>query len=207
MATNNSINAPLPISSTNGATGVSNPTANTLPVANGSSAFTFQGPMTNGQLQIGNTGNAPTLGTITAGTGIAVTNGAGTIAIATTGASSGTTWNPVGSNITMSPYNGYINVSSNNYNLQLPTTPVVGWYLEIYNYEDYLSITQSAGDRIIGSTSFVDIPSPFYQTTSGSTGSLLLYPATYIRLFCFSSGGGSQLWTLTNHYGQPLEWI
>jgi hypothetical protein len=40
---------------------------------------------TNGQLLIGSTGNAPVAATITAGAGISVTNGAGSITIAVTG--------------------------------------------------------------------------------------------------------------------------
>jgi hypothetical protein len=54
----------------------------TLPVANGG---TNQTTYTNGQLLIGNTtGNTLTKATITAGTGISVTNGAGAITIAST---------------------------------------------------------------------------------------------------------------------------
>lgn len=67
-----------------GGTGVVNPTAHTLPVAEGASNFTFLGPLTNGQLLIGNTGNDPTPNTLTAGSGITITNGAGTITIAST---------------------------------------------------------------------------------------------------------------------------
>lgn len=45
---------------------------------------------TNGQLLIGSTGAVPVLATLTAGTGITVTNTAGTITIAATGGASGT---------------------------------------------------------------------------------------------------------------------
>lgn len=44
------------------------------------------GAMTNGQLIIGNTGNLPTVAALTAGTGISITPGAGSISIAATGA-------------------------------------------------------------------------------------------------------------------------
>jgi hypothetical protein len=55
----------------------------TLPVANGGSGQTSY---TNGQLLVGNTtGNTLAKATITAGTGISVSNGAGSITIATTG--------------------------------------------------------------------------------------------------------------------------
>jgi hypothetical protein len=40
---------------------------------------------TNGQIPIGSTGAAPVLGTISAGTGISITNGAGSITVAVTG--------------------------------------------------------------------------------------------------------------------------
>ena len=61
----------------------------TLPVANGG---TGQTTYTNGQLLIGNTtGNTLTKATLTAGTGIAITNGTGSITIAATGGLTGTT--------------------------------------------------------------------------------------------------------------------
>ena len=43
------------------------------------------GPLTNGQLVIGSTGNAPQAQTLTAGSGISITNGAGNVTIAATG--------------------------------------------------------------------------------------------------------------------------
>jgi len=57
--------------------------AGTLAVANGG---TGQTSFTNGQLLIGNTtGNTLTKATLTAGTGISITNGSGSITIAATG--------------------------------------------------------------------------------------------------------------------------
>jgi hypothetical protein len=68
-----------------GALGVnSGLTAHSLVVAEGNSAFVALGAATNGQLPIGSTGADPVLATITAGTGISVTNGAGSITIAST---------------------------------------------------------------------------------------------------------------------------
>lgn len=66
-----------------GATGVANPTIHTLPVAQGTAAFNFLGPLTNGQLLIGSTGVDPVVASITAGSGMSVTAGAGSITIAT----------------------------------------------------------------------------------------------------------------------------
>jgi hypothetical protein len=63
-------------------------TINTLPVNRGG---TGQTTYTNGQLLIGNTtGNTLTKATLTAGSGISITNGAGAITIAATGGGSGT---------------------------------------------------------------------------------------------------------------------
>lgn len=64
------------VSLTSGVTG-------TLPIANGG---TGQTTYTNGQLLIGNTtGNTLNKATLTAGTGISITNGAGSITIAASG--------------------------------------------------------------------------------------------------------------------------
>lgn len=67
---------------------------NTLPVVRGG---TGQTSYTNGQLLIGNTtGNTLTKATLTAGTGIGITNGAGSITIAYTGATDVQTFNSNG---------------------------------------------------------------------------------------------------------------
>lgn len=69
----------------NGGTGRTTLTNHGLLVGAGTSAITQLGDATNGQLPIGSTGADPVLATITAGTGISVTNGAGSITIAATG--------------------------------------------------------------------------------------------------------------------------
>lgn len=67
----------------------------TLPVGNGG---TGQTSYTNGQLLIGNTtGNTLTKSTLTAGSGITITNGAGSITIASTGGGSGDVTGPASS--------------------------------------------------------------------------------------------------------------
>jgi hypothetical protein len=82
-----SVTASSPLASSGGATPNISFTG-TLPVANGG---TGQTSYTNGQLLIGNTtGNTLTKATLTAGSGISVTNGTGSITIAATGASAAT---------------------------------------------------------------------------------------------------------------------
>lgn len=62
-------------------------TANAIVTANASKQLTSVA-LTNGQLLIGSTGNAPVAATLTAGTGISVTNAAGSITVANTGVTS-----------------------------------------------------------------------------------------------------------------------
>ena len=63
-----------------GGTGVSSPTQNSLPIANGSNPFQFVS-LTNGQILIGSTGSAPNPGTIVGINGVNISNGAGSITI------------------------------------------------------------------------------------------------------------------------------
>lgn len=77
---------------TQGGTGLSSPTAHSLLVAEGASAFTALGVATNGQLPIGSTGADPVLGNLTSSnSSITVTNGAGTISL-TAGAALATSY-------------------------------------------------------------------------------------------------------------------
>ncbi len=60
----------------------SNSSLNDNRIMESSGGAIVEGPaLTNGQLLIGNTGNAPSAGTLTPGTGIAITNGAGSITV------------------------------------------------------------------------------------------------------------------------------
>src|SRR5262249_1981841 len=97
----------LPLSAASGGTGVVSPTAHSLPVGEGSSAMTFLGPLTNGQLLIGSTGADPVPANLNAGSGISISIGPGSIIISGTG--SGTGWTEVtGTTQLMSADNGYV---------------------------------------------------------------------------------------------------
>lgn len=84
MATNNAINTDKPIEVAKGGTGAASLTANSLLLGNGTGAISSLGAATDGQIPIGSTGNAPVLATLTAGSGISITNGAGSITIGAT---------------------------------------------------------------------------------------------------------------------------
>lgn len=86
--------------------------------------------LTNGQLAIGNTGADPTASTLTAGTGITITNGAGAITIAST--SGGVAWNDVtGTSATMAINNGYLADNAGLVTLTLPSTAVQFSIIEV----------------------------------------------------------------------------
>ena len=94
----------------------------TLPVANGG---TGQTSYTNGQLLIGNTtGNTLTKATLTAGSGITITNGTGSITIAAAGLP---TMNVVsGTSQTATANNQYVLTNAAATTLTLPATPSAG---------------------------------------------------------------------------------
>lgn len=154
----------VPISSTNGGTGVSNPTIHTLPVAQGASAFNFLGPLTNGQLLIGSTGADPVAAALTAGSNVSITNGAGTITIAATGLA-GFSWNEVtGTSQLMVANNGYIANNAALVTLTLPATAAVGSEIDI--------IGKGAGGWLIAQNAGQSIVLGSSTTTVGVGGSL-----------------------------------
>lgn len=93
-----------PVSVANGDTGASTLTAHGILVGEGTGAVTPLAAMTNGQIPIGSTGADPVPAAITAGTNIAVTNGAGSITIGVTGSIAGTL--SAGSTNTLSSISG-----------------------------------------------------------------------------------------------------
>ena len=156
-------NGPLPQVAKAGGTGVASPSAHTLPVAEGASAFTFLGPLTNGQVLIGSTGADPVAATITGGTGMSVATGAGTITLNVTGL--GLNWNTSASNVsTMTTNNGYLSNSSSQLTFGLPATSGLGnVYCLCGMGTGGWKITQGSGQTIHYSGQ---------NTTTGAGGSL-----------------------------------
>ncbi len=136
-----------PTSPANGGTGVSNPTAHTLPVAEGASNFHFLGPLTNGQLLIGSTGGDPVAAPIIGISGITVTNAPGSITLS--GTASSISWNVVTTNQPMVPDSGYIANSGSLLTFTLPVTAAVGSVLAAINFSTGgFSIAQNSGQNI-----------------------------------------------------------
>lgn len=119
--------------------------------------------LTDGQVAIGSTGADPTAATLTAGTGITVTPGAGSITIASTGG--GMTWSVITADQTAAVNNGYICNKAGLLTLTLPTTAAVGDKIGITGINTDLGwkIAQNANQQI-----FFGITS----TTLGVAGSL-----------------------------------
>lgn len=120
--------------------------------------------LTDGQLLIGSTGVDPVAATLTAGTGISITNGAGSISIASSGG--GLSWTVVtGATQALAVNNGYIANNAGTVVFTLPATAAVGSIIEVtgINNNTGWQIAQNAGQTIYFGTS---------STTTGAGGSL-----------------------------------
>ena len=129
-----------------------------------SNAVSSLGVATNGQIAIGSTGADPVLATLTQGAGISITNGAGSITIAASGA--GFTWATVTSATqAISVENGYVANRGAGVAFTLPASASVGDQFRIMGLAagGGWSIAQNSGQTIqLGNTS----------TTTGTGGSL-----------------------------------
>lgn len=177
------------ISTTYGGSGVSNPTAHGILVAEGASAFN---PivLTNGQLLIGSTGADPVAATLTAGTGISVSNAAGSISISSTGA--GPWVDQTTASVTMTTNTGYTaDAGASLITFTLPTTSAIGDFIEIvYKGSGGWTIAQAAGQQIQFGN---------HNTTAGVGGSLSSNAVgDCVRLRC---GTANLLWTVVSAVG------
>ena len=125
MATNNVVNAPFPLSATQGGLGVASPTAHGILVAEGASAAT---PivLSAGQVLIGTTASDPAAASLSAGTGISISSVTGAITISSSGVGS-LVWNDVsGTSQAAAVNNGYIISNAGQTTVTLPATSAEG---------------------------------------------------------------------------------
>jgi len=125
MATNNAVNAPFPLSATQGGLGIASPTAHGVLVAEGASAAT---PIVlgAGQILIGTTASDPSAATLTAGANINITSATGAITIAATGFGA-FAWNDVsGTSQAAAINNGYIISNAGQTTVTIPATSAEG---------------------------------------------------------------------------------
>ena len=166
MATNNAINlnqAGIAIYDGAGTFSATTTTQHAVLVG-GTSNTIVNKTLTDGQILIGSTGVDPVAANITAGSGIAITNGAGSITVSSTGL--GITWTVVtGATQAMSVNSGYIANNAGTVIFTLPSTAAVGSVIAVtgINNNTGWQIAQNAGQTVHFGT---------LSTTTGAGGSL-----------------------------------
>lgn len=164
-------------------------TNHSLLVGAGTATITNLGVATNGQIPIGSTGADPTLGTLTAGANITITNGAGTITIAASGA---ITWADQTGSFTPAATHGYFITGTST--ATLPAAPSAGDTIYfILDTTNILTITANTGQFIrLGTT----ISASAGTCVSNSRGDAitLVYRSTDTTWLALNSVG---TWTVT----------
>jgi len=147
--------------------------------------------LTNGQLDIGNTGSDPTAATLTAGTGISITNGSGSVTIASTGGLS--FLDVTGTTQAMAINTAYLADNSGLVTLTLPSTAAQGSVMEVSGYgSGGWKIAQNASQQIFFGSS---------STTVGTGGFLSsTHQYDFVRLRA-AVGGSSTVWVVCGSQG------
>lgn len=114
-------------------------------VGDASNAITSIGPLTDGQLLIGSTGNNPSASTLTAGTNIGITNASGSVTINVQGLTNLTTWKTITADQTAVVGEGYFCNKAGLLSLSLPASSAVGDVIEVANINTALGVTITQG--------------------------------------------------------------
>lgn len=144
----------------------------------------------NGQLIIGSTGNNPAAATLTAGSGITITNSAGGITISGSGSSG---WvDQTTASVTMAISTGYTaDAGASLITFTLPATSAIGDFVEINGKSSGLyTIAQTAGQQI----RFGNLASTL--GAGGTVSSTLQYDC--IRLRCVTA---NTIWVVVSSVG------
>lgn len=157
------------LTSSNLAAKLGTQTIHSLALFQGSTAaMTPLGAATNGQIPIGSTGADPVLATITAGSGITITNGAGSITISTAGAD---LLNYTQVTNAMSPYlvlttDEYlgVNTSGGGVTILLPNAPSTGRVFYIKD-RNGTSSTNTIGVTTVGGAVLIDAAATYTINT------------------------------------------
>ena len=154
-------------------------------------AVTVTAAPTNGQLLIGSTGVDPVLATLTAGSGVSIVNGAGSITLSV--ATSGMTWTDVtGATQALAVNNGYFTDRGGGVTYTLPATAVLGDIIKIDGKLGLTTIAQNANQSIRFSSTI---------TTVGVGGSAVgTNLGDCVTLRC-STAGASTVWIAENFVG------
>lgn len=163
-----------------GGTGKTSVTAHTLLVGNGTSAL-VEKTLTDGQVLIGSTGADPVPATLTAGSGISVTNASGTITIASTGS------NPwVDQTTTSVTMTGNTSYSANNAALVTLTLPAVAAF-----GDEFEVVASAAGGFTIAQNASQSIRMGNVVTSTGTGGSISSTgQGDSVKLVCITANTG-----------------
>lgn len=124
-------------------------------------------PLTNGQLAIGSTGSDPSAATLTAGTGVTISNGAGSITINAAGG--GMTWTTVtGTTQAAAVNNGYIANNAGTVTVTLPATAAVGDLVAVtgINNATGWKLAVNTGQTVYFGSSATTITTGYLQSTA-----------------------------------------
>jgi hypothetical protein len=163
MATNNSVNAPFPLSATQGGLGLASPTAHGILVGEGASAVT---PivLSAGQVLIGTTASDPTAAAITGSGNITVTSTTGSIVVSSSGLANFSWTDVTGTTQAMVANNGYIADNAGIVTMTLPVTAAQGTLISIAG--------NGAGGWAVAQNASQNIKFGNQTTTTGVGGSL-----------------------------------
>jgi polyribonucleotide nucleotidyltransferase len=146
--------------------------------------------ISNGQLIIGSAGQNPSANTLTAGTGISITNGAGTITISSSGSAG---WvDQTTATVTMAVNTGYTaDAGASLITFTLPATSAIGDFVEINGKGSGLyTIAQASGQQI----HFGNLAST--SGAGGTVSSTLQFDC--IRLRCITA---NTIWVVVSAVG------
>ncbi len=194
MTTNNAINlSAAGVVSYNG-TGVftgSALTQHSILVGGVANAITSLTPATNGQLVIGSTGADPVIASLTAGAGITITPGAGSLTIASSGGT-GLTWVSVAATTqAISNNTGYMNANAALTTFTLPATAAFGTVFAI--------VGQGAAGWLIAQAASQSLILGSSQSTVGVAGSVASTNANdAVEFLCTVA---NTTWTMRNSVG------
>ena len=195
MATGNAINAnSVGLAKYDGAgTWTATTVTQHAPLVGGASnALVSLGPLTNGQIIIGSTGVVPVAASLTAGTGISITPGAGSISIASTVAA--LTWSVITADQGVAASNGYICNKAGLLTLTLPASPTAGDVFGVTGINTAVGwrIAQNANQQIFMGTS---------STTIGVGGYIEALNIRDSAFLVCVVGGASANWNIINSMG------
>lgn len=155
-----------------------------LPIGGGTAAaLSWTAAPTNGQILIGSTGLTPVLNTITAGTGISISNGAGTITINATGSSK----YPY-TNVNVSPYivlpaDQYLGVDCSGapITIKFPNAPSTGTFYIVKDFGGFATTNNITLTSVGGAIGFDGALSYVMNTNLQSVQ--LLFDGTNYQIF------------------------